>query len=83
MIHIIVRYLFMQLYVHSLVMIRDQLYCVSHFNPVTLSGGTNDPNFRGFMIQGRVVAGDSPTGEFTGESDVSQPQCDDDVSYMQ
>ena len=55
----------------------------SHFNPVTLSGGTNNPNFRGFMIQGRVVAGDSPTGEFTGESSVSQPQCDDDVSCMQ
>jgi len=34
------------------------------------------------MIQGRVVADDSPTGQFTGESGVSQPQCDSDVSYI-
>ena len=33
------------------------------------------------MIQGRVVADDSPAGEFTGETGVSQPQCADDVSY--
>ena len=32
------------------------------------------------MIQGRVVADDLPTGEFTGETGVSQPQCTDDVS---
>lgn len=33
------------------------------------------------MIQGRVVADDSPTGQFTGEAGVSQPQCGGDVSY--
>ena len=53
---------------------------ISIVNPVTLSGGTDNPDFRGFMIQGRVVADDSPTGEFTGEIGVSQPQCDSDVS---
>ena len=49
------------------------------FYPVTLSGGTDNPDFRGFMIQGRVVADDSPTGQFS-EASVSQPQCVDDVS---
>lgn len=34
------------------------------------------------MIQGRVVADDSPTGQFTGEPGVSQPQCTDDVSHI-
>ena len=51
-------------------------------NPVTLSGGTDNPDFRGFMIQGRVVADDSRAGEFTGETGVSQPQCADDVSCI-
>ena len=32
------------------------------------------------MIQGRVFVDDSPTGQFTGEAGVSQPQCADDVS---
>ena len=34
------------------------------------------------MIQGRVVADDSPTGEFTGGAGVSQPQCTDDVGQI-
>jgi len=55
---------------------------ISFFYPVTLLGGTNiNPDFRGFMIQGRVFADDSPTGQFTGETGVSQQQCADDVSY--
>ena len=51
----------------------------SSFNPVTLLGGTGNPDFKGFMIQGRVVADDSRTGRFTGEAGVSRPQCADDV----
>ena len=35
------------------------------------------------MIQGRVLADDSPTGQFTGEAGVSQPQCADDVRISQ
>ena len=34
------------------------------------------------MIQGRVIADDSPTGQFTGEAGVSQPQCADDVRIL-
>ena len=60
----------------------DYLLCVSSFNPVTLLGGTDNPDFRGFMIQGRVLADDSPTGQFTGEAGVSQPQCADDVRIL-
>ena len=51
----------------------------SSFNLVTLLGGTDNPDFRGFMIQGRDVADDLPTGQFIGEAGVSQPQCDNDV----
>lgn len=43
---------------------------------VTLSGGTDNPDFRGFLIQGRVAADGSPTGQFSGQAGVSQPQCD-------
>ena len=50
------------------------------FTPVTLSGGTDNPDFRGFMIQGRLVAdGQTPAGEFTGGGE-SQLRCSD-VSY--
>ena len=50
------------------------------FNLVTLLGGTDNPDFMGFMIQGR--AGGSPTGQFTGEAGVSQPQCANDVRIL-
>ena len=40
-----------------------------------------NPDYSGFMIQGRVVADGSPTGQFTGEPGVSQTVCDGDVSY--
>ena len=55
---------------------------LSAFYTVTISGGTNNPNFRGFMMQGRVAADGSPTGQFTGSAGVSQPQCDGDVSHI-
>ena len=56
-------------------------YCVVHaFTPVTLSGGTVNPSFRGFMIQGRVDDGtDSPAGAFTGGNE-SRTECSG-VSY--
>ena len=34
------------------------------------------------MIQGRVVADDSPAGEFTGVAGASQPQCAGDVRKL-
>ncbi|XP_065899816.1 putative defense protein 3 [Dysidea avara] len=47
---------------------------------ITLSGGADNPIFRGFLIQGRVAADGSPTGQFTGSAGVSQPQCDGDTA---
>jgi len=44
-------------------------------------GGADNPDFRGFLIQGRVVADESPVGQFFGSAGVSQPQCDGDVSH--
>ena len=40
-------------------------------------------DFKGFMIQGRARADDSPVGSFdaTGRTDY-QPQCDGDVSNV-
>ena len=56
------------------------MLCYLSFTPVTLSGGTDNPDFRGFMIQGRVVDGtDSPAGAFTG-GDESRTECNG-VSY--
>ena len=37
-------------------------------------------SFRGFMIQARTVADDSPTGYFVGNNTDYQPQCDNNVS---
>ena len=56
------------------------IYCVYLFTPVTLSGGTDNPDFRGFMIQGKVDDGtDSPAGAFTGGGE-SRTECNG-VSY--
>ena len=46
---------------------------------VTLRGSPANRNFRGFMIQGRVRADDSPTGTF-GSGNNYQPQCSGNVS---
>ena len=44
-------------------------------------GSYNDTSFRGFMIQARVVADDSPAGYFTNYSYYEyQQQCDNNVS---
>ena len=37
--------------------------------------GGSDPNFRGFMIQGRVVADDSRTGMFASSGTNYQERC--------
>ena len=46
---------------------------------VTMRGGPNDSNFRGFMIQGRLVADDSPTGTFADFGTNFQSQCNNNV----
>ena len=43
---------------------------------VVLSGGTMSPDFRGFIIQARRVADDSPVGLFV-DGDDYQPLCTD------
>ena len=45
-----------------------------------LSGGMQDADFRGFIIQARVVADDSPVGTFMGGEN-SQPQCMSNVGF--
>ena len=45
---------------------------------VVLSGGMQDTDFRGFIIQARAFADDSPVGTFMS-GDNSQPVCTDDV----
>ena len=51
---------------------------------VVLRGGTTNTNFRGFMIQGRVMADDSPAGTF--DDDESAPdyqiRCNQAVSLL-
>ena len=55
------------------------------FLTVTLEGGTTNMDYRGFMIQGRLLAdGTTPVGTFsnpTSDPDY-QTQCTDDVSYI-
>ena len=46
---------------------------------VTLRGSPANRNFRGFMIQGRVRADDSPAGTF-GSASNYQPRCSGNVS---
>ena len=52
--------------------------CYVHYYAVTMSGGENNTDFKGFMIQGRILADDSPTGTF-GSGTNYQPQCDNNV----
>ena len=48
---------------------------------VVLSGGAADPDFRGFLIQGRVLTdGTTPAGTFTKNGDEQQTVCTDAVS---
>ena len=45
---------------------------------VVLSGGMENTDFRGFIIQAQTVADGSPVGSFMGGTN-SQPVCTDDV----
>ena len=58
------------------ILVLDDLYCVLI---VRLRGSQANRNYRGFMIQGRVRADDSPAGTF-GSGTNYQPQCSGDVS---
>jgi len=42
-------------------------------------GGENNTDFKGFMIQGRVLADDSHTGTFAVSGANYKTQCDDNV----
>ena len=47
---------------------------------VRLQGSATDMDFRGFMIQGRVRADDSPAGTFSNGTNY-QYACDGNVSF--
>ena len=48
---------------------------------VVLSGSNANPDFKGFLIQGRIVAdGTTTAGEFIVNGDDQQIRCDGDVS---
>ncbi|XP_065899959.1 putative defense protein [Dysidea avara] len=48
---------------------------------IVLQGGTTNIDFRGFMIQGRVMADDSPAGTFDdGSATDYQVQCNQDTA---
>ena len=44
-----------------------------------MRGGPSDGNFKGFMIQGRVEANDSPTGTFAKFGTNFKSQCSGNV----
>jgi len=43
--------------------------------------GASDPNFRGFLIQARTCADDTPVGTFNS-GDIYQQLCTSNVCYM-
>ena len=44
--------------------------------------GASDPNFRGFLIQARTCADDTPVGTFISPGDGYQQVCTSNVWYM-
>ena len=53
----------------------------SYFSAVTLSGSSDNADFLGFLVQGRVMAdGATPAGTFTENGNDQQTVCTDDVS---
>ena len=55
------------------------IYC--HFSAVTLSGSSDNADFLGFLVQGRVMAdGATPAGTFMDNGNDQQTVCTDDVS---
>ena len=54
--------------------------CVFKINTVViLHRQSNNPTIRGFMIQGRTVANDSPIGFFIQSNEAYRTQCDGNV----
>jgi len=51
-----------------------------HYIYAVTMRGESDPTFRGFMIQGRVVADDSRTGTFPPSGTNYRAECDNNVS---
>ena len=55
--------------------------CNLFFYAVVLSGSSDNADFLGFLIQGRVMADDTTAaGTFTDDSTDQQTVCTDDVS---
>ena len=55
--------------------------CNLVFSAVVLSGSTNNTDFIGFLIQGRIMAdGTTAVGTFTVNGDDQQTVCVNDVS---
>ena len=55
-----------------------EMFCFT----VRLHGQSINPTFRGFMIQGRTMANDTPTGFFIGSSQDYRSTCDDNVRRL-
>lgn len=55
------------------------IQCFTIAYTVTMRGGPNDGNFKGFMIQGRVEADNYPTGTFAKFGTNFKSQCSDNV----
>ncbi|XP_065907202.1 putative defense protein [Dysidea avara] len=58
----------------------ENIYNPGRTYTITMRGGPNDSNFRGFMIQGRLVADDSPTGTFADFGTNFQSQCNNNTA---
>ncbi|XP_065906599.1 putative defense protein 3 isoform X2 [Dysidea avara] len=61
-------------YTVDLSTLTGMMYTPGQTYTITMRGGS-DPNFRGFMIQGRVVADDSRTGMFASSGTNYQERC--------
>ena len=59
--------------------LHHQLNCYQTFLVVVLRGSSSNQDFKGFLIQGRVQASDSPAGTF-GSGTNYQPRCNGNVS---
>ena len=54
--------------------------CIIYLIVYLQSENDTSYSFKGFMIQARAVADDSPAGYFTDNTTEYQPQCDNNVS---
>ena len=70
-----------QLKVVAICMRGSHIYCHLIFSLVVLSGSSDNPDFLGFLVQGKVMADDTTaTGTFMDNGDDQQTVCTDDVS---